>query len=471
MDFLGQDKQVLCCSNKVASALTSVSNWFLLTIGLDLSSLDPQELIEYYMQRCISKHILELYKKFPANPENVDSVRSLWGVTKSLLTGIDLNPVAGSMNEFKPTKEYQFFDILKIPLFHASDFNEQVSSVLSSQMEKNAVGILYVNKEFRTVFEHNGKVYTLIQERNLHRSKPEAHWTTVVGQRERFVSSDFSFLPAGINEMLHDCSSMGCLGSFCSKINYRRHCGTHDLASSSDLIYTWSDLGEYWDQVSVEKAFCILSDGDKAVKEAHGISVDEMLRCFVSDPEFRSTSKELRSTVKKINDFKKAAKPSSADLLDVLTTASEGTSISTNLLEVTMPYVEVDIHDHKIRSMLACYSFSVEQSLAKRYISKKKAVQRYAAIKELLMEVAAIKELLMEEEAEKSSLKELSKDYGSAQDFDHKDDASNGSTKSESDEVQVSDDNEVFEDVNRKLLPSDISHLPRLHGDPGHDET
>ncbi|WVZ78518.1 hypothetical protein U9M48_026216 [Paspalum notatum var. saurae] len=339
LEFLGQHKQVLLCSDEMASALTSVSNWLLLNSQLDLNSRE----------------------------EDVAMV---------------------SVTEFQDTEVYRFFCTLKIPLFHADTFSEQVISTLIEQLEQD-VGILYLDRKFHTICK--------------------------VNQKEKFVASDFSKIVAGINDRLLTCSRPGCSESFCTGINYGRHCNAHLLAKSNP-IYSLPSLVKYWDEISYEEAYSILSDGDKAVKE-----------------------KKLQS----------------GDLVDILQLASEGT-LCTTLLKETKLFVEEDNCENKLRSMLACFSLGVEKSVAKRYHDRKKAQADAAADKLLIEEVCN----------EASRQMKVSKDDESSQCFDHKDVASTAleasSSSSEADEVQVSVDKEVLKDENCKLLPSDIAHMPPL---------
>ncbi|WVZ78516.1 hypothetical protein U9M48_026215, partial [Paspalum notatum var. saurae] len=372
LEFLGQHKQVLLCSDEMASALTSVSNWLLLNSQLDLNSREDVAMVSYLEDQLAQKLLKHCRDNVVETLENKIALLSYFEIIKKLVTGIDLKPVDGCVTEFQDTEEYRFFCTLKIPLFHADTFSEEVISTLTEQLEQD-VGILYLDRKFHTICK------------------------------------------AGINDRLLTCSRPGCSESFCTGINYRRHSNAHLLAKSNP-IYSLPSLVKYWDEISYEEAYSILSDGDKAVKE-----------------------KKLQS----------------GDLVDILQFASEGT-LCTTLLKETKLFVEEDNCENELRSMLACFSLGVEKSVAKRYHDRKKAQADAAADKLLIEEVCN----------EASRQMKVSKDDESSQCFDHKDVASTAleasTSSSQADEVQVSVDKEVLKDENCKLLPSDIAHMPPL---------
>ncbi|CAO1942630.1 unnamed protein product [Urochloa humidicola] len=490
MEFMGQPTEVLVCNNKVASALTSLSNYLLLKNEFTLDSYDAKrETVVSYLERCISRRALDRYKENnPATAHNKAIVLDFFYITKRLKTGIEVNPVAGT-TAFDASRELQFFNTLGVPLLHAPAFSEQVFPTLQEQLQHWQIAILYLNKEFNTICKYNGTVYMLVEDEVLHRNNPSACWKTVVNQKDIFLASDFSYITvrsqqnalgfptgtvcngqqASIDKKLHKCSR--CLKEFCTDINYVRHVITHVPAYKDTLNNSWNEdtFVKYLDTISDEDAVSILSDADQIIEKAHRAPVESIIEKWILGPDFLVTPPEVRGAVKQLRNVMgmERKKPPSNVLLGILKVGSEGTFMSTNLLKGSFSFVEADKTQNTMRSMLTYFSLRVEEILAKKWYDGN-----------VEQADVAIKQLLMGDNDPSQGLK-LTSQKENVGDHEHKGGASIPSEISTS--SHVSDDvvsvGKVPEDEesrkllpsevkeNRKLLPSDIFHLPTLGGE------
>nr|TKW18294.1 hypothetical protein SEVIR_5G422101v2 [Setaria viridis]TKW18295.1 hypothetical protein SEVIR_5G422101v2 [Setaria viridis] len=390
MEFMGGSTEVLVCNDRAASALTSLSNWLVLNNEANFDSREPKFTVARFMERLISGKILNWHKNnVLPTPENQRIIGEYFDITKRLCTGIKVNPVAGTA-KFEDSREYDLFRILGAPLLHAPAFNEQVFPSLQEQLEPGQIGILYLNGEFNTICKHNGTVYMLVEDEALHNKNPSASWKTMVDEKEIFVAGDFSYTRAHINQKVYKCSK--CLEEFCTEINYERHLEAHVPTSKAALNRSWNKdaFAKYWDQISDEDAYSILSHGDQTVEKSHGSPVDPIFKKWILGSEFLVTPPEVRDALKQLKQLKhlmerKREKPSSDVLLGILKVGSEGTFFSTNLPEGGFSFVEAGKSQNTTRTMLTYFSLRVEEVLAKKWYTEK-TVQANVVMEELLAE-------------------------------------------------------------------------------------
>lgn len=414
---MGGSTEVLVCNDRAASALTSLSNWLVLNNEANFDSREPKFTVARFMERLISGKILNWHKNnVLPTPENQRIIGEYFDITKRLCTGIKVNPVAGTA-KFEDSREYDLFRILGAPLLHAPAFNEQVFPSSQEQLEPGQIGILYLNGEFNTICKHNGTVYMLVEDEALHKKNPSASWKTMVDEKEIFVAGDFSYTRAHINQKVYKCSK--CLEEFCTEINYERHLEAHVPTSKAALNRSWNKdaFAKYWDQISDEDAYSILSDGDQTVEvfvsidislynlssfynfvvgltwkkkcfqKSHGSPVNSIFKKWTLGPEFLVTPPEVRDALKQLKHLmeRKREKPSSDVLLGILKVGSEGTFFSTNLLEGGFSFVEAGKSQNTTRTMLTYFSLRVEEVLAKKWYTEK-TVQANVVMEELLAE-------------------------------------------------------------------------------------
>ncbi|RLN04726.1 uncharacterized protein C2845_PM13G15230 [Panicum miliaceum] len=264
MVFLARPTKVLVCDKRVSSALASLSNFLILNNELSLDTHDPKYTVESHLERCISRRALDPLMQIVAHPgpETEITVKDYFGITKRLRTGIKVNPVPGNTAKFEASTEFEFFRTLGVPLFHASAFDEQKM-----------------------------KAFTIY---------PSASWKTMVNQKEIFARDDFSYITACINKKLYQCSR--CPKEFCVAINYGRHLETHVPAFKSTLNHSWNTdmFAKYWDEISDEDSYSILSDGYQTVEISHGSPVESMMKNWVLSPEFLVAPPEVKGAVKQL---------------------------------------------------------------------------------------------------------------------------------------------------------------------------
>ncbi|CAO1944075.1 unnamed protein product [Urochloa humidicola] len=465
IEFMGQPTKVLACNNKVASALTSLSNYFLLKNEFSLASYDAKtRTMESFLEMCISRRALDCYKRIALeSPVTKAIMQDFFDITVRLKTGIELNPVAGT-TAFDASRESEFFDTMGVTVLHATAFNEQVFPTLQQQLHPGQIAILYLNEEFNTICEYNGTIYMLVEDETLHRNNPFSCWKTVVNQKDIFVASDFSYITASIDKKLHKC--LRCSKEFCTEINYERHLETHVPAYKDNLNILWSEdtFVKLWDRISDEDAVSILSTVHQTIERTHGLPVESIIKKWIISPEFRETPPEVKQAMNQLkntmgtgtNLVMGRGKPPSVALLGILKVGSEGTFMSTNLARANFSYVEADKTQNTVRSMLTYFSMGVEELMAKKWYADK-LVESDVTMKQLMEDNVASMSL------ETSTSSHVSDDVvsaGKVQDDEEKPMLvpSKGQEKKQPKLVPSKGEE-------KKLLPSDISHLPELDGE------
>lgn len=286
----------------IAVDFTSIEHIRSNTVGLDLFQ---------YLN-------INLYHGWLVSPENAIVVDAI---------GTNYHDIYTAENPAAPPVQIENADPSVAEFFQCTGLTPFGMQQLKNSTFEGQIFVLFWNRAFHTLTKHNGNLYSL--HNDLSTFSKDAVWKEFnsVPCYGQICTSNFVPVPMAQDPTaVHKCNRNNCLAEFYSMVNLNRHKQVHSKDPTSKMgSYTIADLSKFWDTLSNEEAFQILSIKDMKITEIPGSVLYRIIEKTGAEDGFYNRTIRMKAFLDGIERF------SSDEMFALLNEGSEGTAFSTDI--------------------------------------------------------------------------------------------------------------------------------------------